>query len=817
MVDVVKVAVDKAAFHFDKLYDYLPPEVQPAQNLVGCRVLVPFGKGNRKRQGIVLGWEKREREKFLKPVSAVIDKEPVLTEEMQKLMRMLKESTFCTWFDALRCVIPGGLGYEIRPRYTAVRDPLAEEAAGLSAEETQIYTYIKNHKQGVGEQKIKGDLGYRNVGPIIARLKSTGLIAQIEDVRRKVLDETVVMVRLSMGPEELSEKKLTTKQRAVVDFLLEVETASIKEIGYFCAVTRAVTDRLRDQGVVEYLDWEVYRSPYEVITPPSDEEIQLSEHQQKAYDQLSGFYREGKYSTTLLYGVTGSGKTSVFLKLTRQVIADGKTVIVMVPEISLTPQTVEHFHRCFGNNVAVLHSALSMGQRLDEWKRIRRGEVQVVVGTRSAVFAPLENIGLIVMDEEQEHTYKSESSPRFHARDVAKVRCAFHEAMLLLCSATPSVESYYFAKMGRYHLVTLRKRYASAKLPNTYIVDMRGEAMEGNTSVYSSTVLDALKKTLQRGEQAILLLNRRGYHTSVRCPSCGHVWKCPNCSISLTYHRANSRMMCHYCGYSEELPSTCPQCGYDHLSFRGAGTQQAEEQLGELLPEARVLRMDMDTTMSKFSYQKNFDAFREGQYDIMIGTQMVAKGLNFPKVTMVAVLSIDQALYSTDFRAYERAFGLMTQVVGRCGRNELPGTAYIQTYTPENPVIEMAAAQDYDRFFDEEILSRKVMLYPPFCSICSVGFSGERESQVIRAAGDFVERLKYKVGHGYENLPIKLLGPTGFGVLKVSNKYRYRVIIKCRNDEKFRRMISELLIEMGKEKEVSDVSVFADLYFDSNQ
>lgn len=821
MVDVVKVAVDKAAFHFDKCYDYLPPKPGQARELVGCRVLVPFGKGNRKRQGVVLGWEKRERENFLKPVSRVIDREPVLDEEMLLLMRVLKESTFCTWFDALRCVLPGGLGYEIRPRYTAVRDPFAEEAAGLTAQEAQIYTYIKNRRDGVQEQKVKADLGFGDIAPVIARLKSLGLIAQLEDVHRRVLDETVTMVRLTEEVREdggeAPQKKLTPKQQAVKDFLAEVGSATLKEIGYFCGVTRAVTDRLRDAGVAQYLECEVYRSPHGAAPTGEKLEITLSEYQQKAYDQLLELYREGRYGTTLLYGVTGSGKTSVFLTLTRQVIEDGRSVIVMVPEISLTPQTVEYFHRCFGKNVAVMHSALSMGERLDEWKRMQRGEVQVVVGTRSAVFAPLADIGLIIIDEEQEHTYKSESSPRFHARDIAKVRCRHHGAMLLLSSATPSVESFYFAKTGRYHLVSMRRRYAEAKLPETYIVDMRGNTLEGNTSIYSATVLDALRHTLERGEQAILLLNRRGYHTSVRCPSCGHVFRCPHCSISLTYHRANDRMMCHYCGYSEESPRVCPECGFDRLSFVGVGTQQAQEQLQALLPEARVLRMDMDTTMSKFSYQKNFDAFRRGEYDVMIGTQMVAKGLNFPRVTMVAVLSIDQALYSTDFRAYERAFGLMTQVVGRCGRNELPGKAYIQTYTPENPVIEVAAAQDYDRFFEEEILNRKVMLYPPFCSICSVGFSGERESQVIRAAGEFLRRMKDKVEHEYASLPIKVLGPTGFGILKVSNKYRYRVIIKCRNDDNFRRMISELLIQMGKIRELSDVSLFADLYFDSNQ
>ncbi|WP_262398011.1 replication restart helicase PriA [Zongyangia hominis] len=816
MVDVVKVAVDKAAFHFDKLYDYLPPKPGQSSALVGCRVLVPFGRGNQKRQGVVLGFGERERESFLKPVSRVIDERPVLTSEMLRLMRALKESTFCTWFDALRCVLPGGLGYEIRPRYTALRDPYAEEAMNLSGDESRLYTYIKNRKDGVQEQKIKADLGFADPKSLLEKLQGLGLIAKLEDVHRRVLDETVTMVRLT-GEEPPPDKKLTQKQQAVAEFLEEVGSATLKEIGYFTGVTRAVTDRLRDAGVVEYLECEVYRSPQEPATSEEPLAITLSDYQQKAYNQLYADYRSGRYTTALLYGVTGSGKTSVFLKLTKQVIADGKSVIVMVPEISLTPQTVEYFHRCFGKNVAVMHSALSMGQRLDEWKRIRRGEVQVVVGTRSAVFAPLEHIGLIIIDEEQEHTYKSESSPRFHARDVAKVRCNYHGAMLLLSSATPSVESFYFAKTGRYHLVSMRRRYAAAKLPETYIVDMRMGAMEGNTSIYSAAVLDALKKTLQKGEQAILLLNRRGYHTSVRCPSCGHVWKCPHCSISMTYHRMNGRLMCHYCGYSEEVPRVCPECGFDHLSFVGVGTQQAEEQLREILPGARVLRMDMDTTMSKFSYQKNFDAFRRGEYDVMIGTQMVAKGLNFPKVTMVAVLSIDQALYSTDFRAYERAFGLMTQVVGRCGRNDLPGKAYIQTYTPENPVIEVAAAQDYDRFFEDEILNRKVMLYPPFCSICSVGFSGERESQVIRAAGLFVERMREKVTREYASLPIKVLGPTGFGILKVSNKYRYRVIIKCRNDDNFRRMMGELLTELGKQKEFSDVSLFADLYFDSNQ
>ena len=513
----------------------------------------------------------------------------------------------------------------------------------------------------------------------------------------------------------------------------------------------------------------------------------------------------------VLLGVTGSGKTSVFLSLIDFVIAEDKQVIVMVPEISLTPQMMAIFKGRYGSEIAIFHSALSAGERRDEYKRVKDGKVKIVVGTRSAVFAPFDNIGLIVVDEEQEHTYKSESSPKYHTKDVARYRAGSHSALLLLSSATPSLESYAAAKRGKYSLEVLSERYGESVLPDVSVIDMKAERQAGNKYNLSSELLERLEQNLNDKKQSILLINRRGYNTFVACDSCGSVVNCPSCSISLTYHSANNRLMCHYCGYSVPFTKLCPECGKEDVRYAGYGTQRIEKELEELLPEARVLRMDTDSTSSRYSFEKNIIEFGEGKYDIMLGTQMVAKGLNFENVTLVGVINADQQLNNDDFKSQERTFDLLTQVVGRSGRGRNKGTAVIQTLAPENHVIRQAQQQDYDSFFDNEIIIRKAMVYPPYCDICSVCFVSEDEIKAMNASRDFLLELKKATADEYKDVKIIVLGPMPPRLSKLNNKYRYRIIIKCKNNKRFRNMLSGLLISFGKNKNYSNVTVSPDM------
>jgi primosomal protein N' (replication factor Y) len=520
-----------------------------------------------------------------------------------------------------------------------------------------------------------------------------------------------------------------------------------------------------------------------------------------------------KGAAALLYGITGSGKTSVYLKLIDCALSkrpDGG-IIVMVPEISLTPQAMAIFKSRYGNKVAIFHSRLSLGERLDEWKRVKKGLAQIVVGTRSAVFAPFEKISLIVMDEEQEHTYKSEASPRFHARDVARFRAAFQGALLVLASATPSLESFAKAKAGTYTLCRMDERYGVATLPQVQVVDMRDERLDGNLSVYGEPLLAMLEQVLSEKKQAILLLNRRGYHTFVSCGACGYVHECPECSISMTYHRANNRMMCHYCGGSAPLPEKCPSCGGDMMKMSGVGTQKAEEMLAKLLPDAKILRMDADSTMSRTAHSEKLSAFAKGEYDILLGTQMVAKGLDFPNVSLVGVLNADQMLHNNDYRAYERGFSLLTQVIGRAGRADSQGFAVIQTAEPDHELIDLAKEQDYDAFFAQEMQLRKMMEYPPYCDICLLGFVGINREKTEMASRAMLDLIKKSVAETYTDLPLKILGPSPSQVVKVGGKYRYRLIIKCKNTKAFRKMLGEALTAFGHLKGFGGVTAFADM------
>ena len=806
---VAGVAVENTVYHFDRIFDYSIPESLRDAALPGCRVLVPFGGGNATRQGMILSVSGGAEKKVLKPLHAVLDEAPLLTEETLRLVAWIREHTFCTLFDAVRLCIPAGLLVRLQVEYSPAADAANRPREALSPEETAVFDTVCRKRKPVSREKLLAELGLPPESSIPEKLAAAGYLKKGSGAVRRVGDATQKMVRLTEA-EELP--RLTKRQKDVLDLLRDAGSASLRELCYFAGVTPPVVAALVSKGCAELFDAPVYRDPYknaEEQEPPAP--IVLTPAQEAAFQNLYGQYRTGEGGVSLLYGVTGSGKTSVFLRLIERVHAEGRGAIVMVPEISLTPQTIALFRQRFGACVAVFHSGLTLAERLDEWKRVNNGDATIVVGTRSAVFAPFRNLGLIILDEEQEGTYKSESSPRYHAREVAKFRCAYHHALLVLSSATPSVESAYYAKSGRYTLNVLPDRYGSAKLPEVTVVDMNRETENGNTSIFSEALAQALRENLQAGRQSILLLNRRGYNTFVSCRACGQVITCPNCSISLTYHAANNRLMCHYCGYSVPFTSECPSCHEKKVVYSGFGTQRAERELSDFLPQARILRLDADSTMTRFSYDRKLKEFSEGGYDLMVGTQMVAKGLDFENVTLVGVLSADQALYGEDFRSYERAFDLLTQVIGRAGRGQFEGRAVIQTFTPESEVFRLAAEQNYEAFYEGEIAFRKTMLYPPFSDICVIGFVGRREDTVRNASERFLALLRESAGAEYHDLPLRVLNPSPALIGKVSNKYRYKIIIKCRNTKRFRRMISDLLVLFSGIREFCDVTAFSDL------
>lgn len=813
MLKIAKVAVEGTLYHFDMEFDYIIPENIDTNNLVGSRVLVPFGLGNKKKHGVVFEVVSGKLDEKIKPIYAVLDKAPLLSVEMISLARWMKRRYYCTLFDAVKTMLPSGINRKLVNYYKLSNNINFLEKFDLNDIEINIIEILKKKDKFISYKKLQLETSVDNLDKILLRLKKLGIILQKEDSINKVSDASIKMVSVTdIGKVKNLNLKLTQKQRKVYDAIKACSEISVKEVCYYTGVTASVVDSLVKKGIVYYFENQVYRNPYKNIEKLyNKEDILLSDEQKTSFNNLYKEYTSGKASVSLLYGVTGSGKTAVFMKLIEAVRKDKKGIIVMVPEIALTSSLIRQFHQRFGEKVAVFHSGLSVGERADEWKRVKNGDADIAIGTRSAVFAPFENLGLIIMDEEQEYTYKSDSSPRFHARDIAKFRCKQNNTLLVLASATPSIESYYMALNGRYSLNTISKRYGQANLPKVKIVDLNEEINKGNNSAFSEILIKELVENLQNNKQSIILMNRRGYNTFASCRACNEVLTCPNCSISLTYHSANGRLMCHYCGYSVEFTDECPNCHEHEIRYLGFGTQKIEEDLQKVVPEARILRMDADTTMAKFSHDRKFRLFSEGKYDIMIGTQMVAKGLDFDNVTLVGVLSADQSLYNNDFRSYERTFSLLTQVVGRAGRGNYAGRAIIQTYTPENSVISLAAQQNYDEFYNSEIKMRKAMLYPPFVDLCVICFSGKNQERILSAAKDFFNMLRKLASKDYSELPLRVLEPSQTTIIKLNNKYRYKLIIKFRNSRRFQELISRLLVWFEKDKKYSEVSVYVDV------
>ena len=752
MPKTVGVAVSNATFHFDKLYTYaVMPDQQDTVRL-GSMVLVPFGRGSRARMGVVLACDAEPESAKLKFLFDVAPASACLTPELLRLVHFLKERTFCTYYEAVKAVIPYGAQYK----------PTVAEDGVTPVLQKQLVRHTEN--------------AYKLVGTLPPKPRPTA-------------KQLAAVALLAGGERTLS---------------------ALEEKG----ISRAVLDNLCAKGVLECSKVNKSIDLYSSI-PLKNEPILLTEEQQAAYDALLPGLEDAAPHSALLYGVTGSGKTLVFLKLIEHCLQMGRRALVLVPEISLTPQMILRLKSQFGKRVAVQHSALNHTERLLQWQMIQDGGADIVVGTRSAIFSPLENIGLVIIDEEQEHTYRSESAPRYSAHEVARQRAAENGALLLLASATPSTESYYAAQHGRTQLVRLTKRYGGNPLPKVQIVDMRAELASGNPREISLAMEDAIRHNLEAGKQTILLLNRRGYQTVAQCEDCREVLKCQKCSVPMVYHKSAHKLLCHYCGSQlDPPPARCPACG-GKLQYRGFGTQKAGEELAKLFPEARILRMDQDTTAAKDAHEKLLAKFARHEYDIMVGTQMVAKGLDFEDVTLVGVLGIDSLLFAQGFRAYETMFSLVTQVVGRSGRAKDPGFAIIQTTDPDNPVLNLAAAQDYDAFFEQEIAYRKLGLYPPFCGLCVVGFAGPKESEVARASARFAALLGRQAAK-QPDLPLRVLGPTPGSIEKINDSYRYKLTVKCRNDRRFRDLIRETLTLYEQEKLPGKATVVVDLHSDGD-
>lgn len=807
----IRVALDAAAFGYDQLYSYTVNPEWEDRIAPGMRVAVPFGRGNRRRLAMILEVSREPAEEglTLKPAAALLDPEPVLTEELRMLVDWLHAHTFCTWYDAVRAVLPGGLQIRLEERYLPLEPPVGVK---LTEKESNVLRMMQLAKSQRERDVLAQEDGGDEKQKILASLVQKGCLLAVSEGKQLIGDSTKKMVRLSQGYlADESAYRPTPKQAQAVQVLQEHEALSVKECAYFAGVGETVVQNLVKAGIAEFYEAELLRVPRdaEVTIDPAD--TVLSEEQQAAYDAVAEQILARKAAAFLLHGVTGSGKTAVFEQLIALTLKQGRGVLLLIPEISLTPQVVQYFQSRFGNRVALIHSGLSLAQRLDTDKLIRRGEVQIVIGTRSAVFAPLPDLGLIILDEEGEHSYKSEQSPRYHAADVAKARAKYHNAALVLASATPSLESRYLAERGVYRLLKMTKRYNQAPLPAVTIVDMNLERANGNGSPFSIALSEALYENLQRGEQSILLLNRRGYHTLLQCTKCYEPVYCPNCSVPMTYHKTNGSLLCHYCGHVQPPVTVCPKCGNDRLRQMGFGTQKLEEELQALLPDAKILRMDADTTMTRTAYETGFRAFANHEYDILCGTQMIGKGLDFPNVTLVGVVSVDKALFAGDYRSYERTFSLVTQVVGRGGRGKTAGRAILQTHMPDHYVLNLAAAQDYDRFYTEELALRRALMFPPVCDLCVIGFSGIREDRVRIAAERFVGILAETVKQRELKLPLRVLGPVEAGYGKLNGKYRRRLLLKCKNTAEMRAFIRSLLEQAYADRAFADVSVFADM------
>lgn len=808
---IAKIAVSAAIFAIDKPYSYACGEALALKP--GMRVQVPFGRGNRLCEGIVLSLE-TGAEDGLKAVACALDAEPVLSDEMLRLAAMIRERYFCTFYDAVHAMLPAGLWFTPKD-YLRIEEPDWRSIVKRNPGAVAVMESIEARGGGADYDALRGEFDDAALEAALRYLTGKKVLSSQTSFFRRVSDKTERIAELAVCAEEAADylarkRRSAPLQCAALELLMTVGACAAKELCYFTGASMASLNRLEKAGFLTYRYQTVPRTKRK-LPPEPPRPIVLNAQQQAVFDGLRRQAGQEKPGVALLYGVTGSGKTAVYLKLIASCLAEGKSAILLVPEIALTPQFLALFSAHFGEKVAVLHSGLRVSERYDEYKRIQRGDAAVVIGTRLAVFAPVSRLGLLIVDEEQEHTYKSENSPRYHAREVAIYRGAKARCLTLLGSATPSIETMYYAKSGVYQLYRLQNRFNGKALPAVEIVDMKREIKNGNGSPLSGELLEYMQENLRRGQQSILFLNRRGASRLTVCVDCGFVPHCPRCSVNLTYHSANHRLMCHYCGYSERLPETCPECG-GHLKQVGYGTQRVELALRELLPEAKSLRMDADTISASNPHEKLLETFQKERIPVLIGTQMVTKGLNFENVTLVGVLDADLALYVDSYRASETTFSMITQVVGRAGRGEKAGRAVIQTMTPQNTVLTLAARQDYDAFYEAEISMRALRGCPPFADLLCVTFSGIFEERVIAASRRFAAQLAAAMRMPeYRALPLRVLGPAPASVTKVNNSFRYRLTVCGKNTRQLRLLLAQLLRDFAKDKQNKGVAAFADV------
>ena len=810
--DMVKVAVSAAPYSIDKPYSYLVPESLAAAAVPGVRVMVPFGRGNKESEGLILARVQEPKLPGSKAIRQILDSEPVLDKAGIDLALWMRGRYFCTVFEAVKTILPAGLWYGLREIWSLAMEPETARSAAVGIPGAWQVLDLLEKQGGKADIRVLRDaLGDGAEKPLKAMKKAEILTCET-DAKRKIADKSHRMVELAVNTEDayaLTEPKRRSApaRYEVVNFLATAGRTPAAEVSYYTGASARTLKTMEKAGLIAFSEEEELRVPSLDDVEPGPE-IVLNEEQQRAFEEILGRVQAAKPSVTLLHGVTGSGKTQVYLRLVQETLALGKTAMVLVPEIVLTPQMMRKFSSYFGSRVAMLHSSLKMTERYDQWKRIRRGEVDVVLGTRSALFAPLKNLGLIIMDEEQEGSYQSENVPRYDAREVAKYLCVREKAALVFGSATPTVETAWAVEQGSYQKALLRRRYNENALPEVLIADLRQEILNGNPGLISTPLRQELEKNLAAGEQSILFLNRRGSSRMLLCGECGYVPQCPRCSTAMTYHSANGRLMCHYCGHSEPAADTCPECG-GWMKHVGAGTQKVEEELRELFPEAGILRMDADTTAG--GHEEILQTFERERVPILLGTQMVAKGLDFENVTLVGVLSADISLYVDNYRAAERTFSLLTQVVGRAGRGGKTGRAVIQTYTPGNDVIRCAARQDYDAFYESEIRMRRLRRYPPFADLFTVTVSGTEEGRVLRAAVSVRETLRQlcrrpELATGEP----EVLGPAPAPVVKVNNRFRYRCTLVGKNDKATREMLAWLQKDFAKDSANRGMNLFVD-------
>ena len=834
MSEYAKVRILDVPYHGDRVYEYYIPATLGESVSVGSFVSVGFGRGNRKCSAVVTAVsDEPESDREHKAIISVSMESPVLSSEELALCRFMCDYTLCTFGEAVKTVVPAAAMSKLNFYYTAVGDISSAKGKKLNEKTLLLYNFVKQRGRA-SAAAIRQEYG-ADAPAMTAALIKSGFLEREAEIKEStnVKYETVATLAVSREEAERAAEKSTRSplQAALIRELIERGTADATAL-FECvgANAKVQLSTLEKKGIVKLTKKEIYRNPYLSAVDGEDvyENTPLTEEQEQAVETLSSLAASGEAKAALLHGITGSGKTRVIKAMIDKVTETGRGVIILVPEISLTPQTVGIFCACYGERVSVLHSALSQGERYDAWRRIRRGDSDIVIGTRSAVFAPVKNLGMIVIDEEQEHTYKSDTDPKYLAHDIARYRCGKSSALMLLASATPSLNSYYKAKSGIYTLVELNHRYGEAKLPDVIVSDMRLDRDAGSSSPVGMALYDKLLETKKDGEQAIVFLNRRGYNSAVSCRVCGEAIKCPHCSVALTYHTYGAlgktdtpsdyfrrrvergTLSCHYCGYKTSVPQKCPTCEAEHFRFMGCGTQQAEEELQNLIPGIRVMRMDMDTTGTKQAFDIILEGFRQGKADVLLGTQMVTKGHDFPGVTLVGVLNADASLYLDDYRAAERTFAMLTQVVGRAGRASNKGMAVIQTCNPDSPVIKMAASQNYKAFYESEINVRKALMFPPFCDIAVINISSGDEALLSASSKAVAERLRELLSGEYSDVEAEVYGPFEAPVYKIQNSFRMRMIIKCRLGKRSRSLIAQLLREVGM-RATRKVTVTADL------